>query len=721
MRCRAALAAVAMALLVAAPAAAQDGCEGRACPAEPVAATTTTTTAPPTVGGLIPEVRLADHPSKNYDLGCDEGAWDDWGRKSTCATTGRFFDGARSITVLGIWLLHEVLTFGYDKALAPLVDQIGASTALLAGQWAVGYWALVATCAFGLLLWLRGHAAAALGELALSLITLAVTAVLVANLGGYYRATVALVRDTSLMAVMATDPNPTGDPTQALVGFDRALHQAFVEQPYMALNWGGAAAVKDCGPALDQILAEGPHGNDDRPRVLMATFGTPVDPDRVDTDSSQARQVKAALGWVKAAAAGPVGAVFVDRAGASVPVDQVQGPCAAAAAFNAKPTGDRMAGAALTMFASLLVFFLLLRIGVKQVWRGVRLAGGFMLLPLVLGAAAFPGDARDWAWRWLDRIARDCVHIVGSFMLLGVAIAVMRGLLAVEIADATGQVLVRFGLAVIAAAAANLTMGRALNAAGRAVSGGLGRAAVWSKPASARPAQLASFAAGAQAGVLGAIAAKHQQIGRQITAARTIGSTVRAAGAAVGRAPGLAVSRPYAAARSLVPPAAGRRAVQAPVQSARQRAVQARVFMQNPQLASRAPAAAVLARRAGRRPSARVVAAGGSMTGGRARPALYVETARERRTLASYEDAVGGTMFPSRQAREQWERRTEWRVARLVGQERRPLVEADFDPRVNRDRRQWAIARSHVYHRHLTGQPQPRPQAAPRAPRRRSA
>lgn len=711
-----------LAVLAAPTAAGAQDCEGRACPADPPPATTTTTTVPPSAAGVIPEVPLADHPSRNYDVGCDEGAWDDWGRKSTCATTARFFDGARSVTVLGIWLLHQVLTFGYDQALAPLVDTIGAATARLAGQWAVAYWAMVATCVFGLLLWLRGRVAAALGELFLSLATLSVAAVLVANLGGYYRATVALVRDTSLMAVMATDPNPTGDPGQALVGFDRALHSAFVEQPYLALNWGGSASVKDCAPALDQILAEGPHGNDDRPRVLMSTFGTPVDPDRVDTDSDQARQVKAALGWVKSAAAGPVAAPFVARDGQTVPVDQVAGPCAPAAAFNAKPTGDRMAGAGLTLLASLLVFFLLLRIGVKQVWRGVRLAGGFMLLPLVLAAAAFPGDARDWAWRWLDRIARDCVHIVGSFMLLGVAIAVMRALLAVEVADATGQVLVRFGLAVIAAAAANLTMGRALSRAGRAVSGGLGRAAVWSKPASARPAQLASFAAGAQVGALGALAAKHQQVGRQIQAARTIGSTVRAAGAAVGRAPGLAVSRPYAAARALVPPAAGRRAVQAPIQSAQTRAAQARVFMQNPQLAARTPAAAMLARRAGRRPTAKVVAAGGAMTGGRARPALYVETAKERRTLASYQDAVGGTMFPTRQAREQWERRTEWRVARLVGQERRPLVAADFDPRVNADRRDWAIARSHVYHRHLTGQPAPqRPQPAPRAARRRTA
>lgn len=722
------LATVAFADPVGAQQATQEPCEGRACPTTTpttLASATASTAVPdgPTADEVLPDIKLADHPTRNYDVGCDEGAWNAGARKITCYYTGLAFDAARSITVVGIWVLHQTLTLAFDTILQPIVQSVGQALGDLADQLGVGYWAIVATCVMGFLLWMRGRVVAAFGEIAVSLLCLGLAAMIVGHLGSYYQATVAVVRDISLLAVMATDPNPNpaAGPDQALVGFDRALHQAFVEQPYLALNWGGARAVAACQPAVDQILREGPHGNSDRPRILMSTYGTNVDPDRVDTRSDDARKVdavKTGLGW---AATGPVGAAaavgsFLDRDGNTVPLDQVQGPCVAAARFNAQPTGDRLAGATLQFLAALAVFPLLLRVALRYPLRGIRMAFGFILLPVALVLAAFPGDARDWAWRWIARIGRDAVNIVGAFVIVGVVIAVMRGLLAVTPGTGTGIILIRFGLAVIVAVAANVMLGRTLNKASVALTRGVGRASAAAKPSSDRPAQFASFASGS---VIGAVAAKHQELGRQIGAAKTIAGTVRTASGAVGAAQRRMVQAPGNAARAVWhAPGRARETVQqhtAPLALAAGRAQQ--VWMQNPQLASRAAAPLALVHRAntarhGPRPStARVVAHGGSMPGAPHRRALYNETAAERRQLAQYGDAEGGTMFPTRQARDAWEKRTEWRVARLVGQERRPLVEGDFDPQINPDRRDWAIRRSHVYHQHLTGQPTPRPQA----------
>lgn len=701
---------------------AQETCEGRACPitapdVSTAPGTPTTVPSGPTADDVLPDIRLADHPTRNYDLGCDEGAWDAAARKFTCAYTGMAFDAARSVTVIGIWVLHQTLTLAFDTVLAPVVQTVGVAIGDLADRLGVGYWAVVAAAMFGFLLWARGRVAAAFGEVAMSLLCLGLAAVIVGHLGSYYQGLIAGVRDVSLMAVMATDPNPqpAAGPEQALVGFDRALHQAFIEQPYMALNWGGTRAVAACQPAVDQILTEGPHGNSDRPRVLMSTFGTKVDPDRVDTRSADARKVddvKRGLGWLAGGPAGTVAAAvsFLDRDGNTVPLDQVQGPCVAAARFNAQPTGDRLAGAVLTFLASLAVFMLLLRVALRYPLRGIRMAFGFILLPGALVLAAFPGDARDWAWRWIARIGRDAVNIVGAFVVVAVVIAVMRGLLAVTPATTTGIVLVRFGLAVLVAVAANVMLNRSLNKAGVALTRGVGRAAATAKPGSDRPAQIATFASGS---VIGAVAAKHQELGRQIQSAKTIAGSVRTASTQVGhlaQAPGNAARGVWHA------PARARSAVQAkaaPLTLAAGRAQQ--VWMQNPQLAQRVPAAGLLAQRARQRSTARVVAAGGQTQGTPRRPALYVETAAERRQLAGLADAEGGTMFPTRHARDAWERRTEWRVARLVGQERRPLVDGDFDSNINPDRRDWAIARSHIYHRHLTGQPNP-PQTGPRPP-----
>lgn len=672
-------------------------CEGRGCPdAPPVVEVRVPTPAAVDAGEtVIPDLRIGDHPSSHYDITYDGGAWDNLGRKMVGARTADFFTAARSITVLGIWGLHTVMAFGWETLMTPFVETVGGSMGDLAGQWGLFWWGPIAACLFAAALFMRGRVGAAWGEVVSSVACVAVSGVIIGNLAGYYQAAVALTRDMAVLAITVTSPDPAAGAEGALDGLDRSLHKAFVEDPWVTLNWGGPAAVTACAPAVDQALAEGPHDTDDRPRVLVATYGTKVDPDRVDTSSDTARDVKGALGLVKTVASGPAGVLLLDRDGAGVPLGEVRGPCAAAAAFNAKPTGDRMAGAFLLMVASLLVFVLLLRIALRHGFRIVLVAFGFMILPLLLGVAAFPGAARDAAWRAVAQIARNLVQVVGSFVVLGIVIACLRAVLAVQVGG-EGAMLIRFGLAVAVALAANLLLGKAMAATGAAVTRGVGVAAVGSRPSSA-PARFAVTAAGA--GIMGAAAVRAQRVR---TARNTVQTVARAA--RVVSAVGSAAAGAPAGAVALVQQHGGTAATQA-----------RRVMMAQPNLAERAPAVARVAHRAqaaataahaaantSPQPTARVVASGGGVERmGQGRRAVYVEPAADRRRLARMSDAVGGTLFRTVHERDQWAERTEYRVARLVGQIRRPLTDADFEPDINPDRKNWAIARSRAYHQQL--------------------
>ncbi len=62
-------------------------------------------------------------------------------------------------------------------------------------------------------------------------------------------------------------PTPSSQPLQA------HLHQAFVEDPYDHLNWGGSDMPTECRGMRDRILALGPWGNSDAPRDAMEMAG----------------------------------------------------------------------------------------------------------------------------------------------------------------------------------------------------------------------------------------------------------------------------------------------------------------------------------------------------------------------------------------------------------------------------------------------------------------
>lgn len=732
-------------LLLAGSAGAQESCEGRGCPA-----TTTSTSTPPDGGPLagrdaapgpardevVPDIAVGDHRSSSYELNYDEGAWDAWGRKVVGARMADFYTASRAVTITGIWAMHKVLTFGYEDLLQPVVTAVAGQMGDLADAWGLWYWGPFTTGVFALGLVLRGRAGRAAGEIATTLTLVTLTGLILGNLSSYYQSTVSFTRNMALMAIVATDPNPQTSPEQALTSFDRALHKAFVEDPYIALNWGGPQAVDACQPAVAQILQEGPHQTDDRPRVLMSTYGTPVDPDRVDTRSDDARkadQVKSALGWL---AGGPTGvaaaaASFVDRDGNTVPLDQVQGPCVGAARYNAKPTGDRMMGAFVLMLASFGTILLLLRIALRHGWQIFLASFGWMVLPLLLAGATFPGAARDAAFHGIERIARQLAQVIACFVILGVVIGANRAVLGMDVGVGTGSMLIRFLLVFAVMAAANLYLGRARRAVAAAVTSQFARYAQASRESSA-PVKWAAAGAGA-AGVLSVAAAKHRAAAQQIQSAKTIGSTAAKGGRAVGRGASAAMGAPAALVRA--PVAAGRAVASTPARigraagRAQARATQAampagrahQVMMTSPQLARRAPALQQVAHRAaaataggsarvvaGRptKPTARVVAAGGGLPGqGKGRQAVYVESAADRRTLPH----GGSTTFPTREARKEWADRTEYRVARLVGQTRRPFTSQDLDPRIPPDRAQYVIGRSHAYSRILEQQQQSPP------------
>lgn len=740
------LAVVTVGLAVTAVAGAQE-CEGRGCPTTTttVPEGATTTTAPATSGppptyvragdGLVPEVQLAAHPSSNYDVGCDEGAWDNMGRKGLCFIQSSAFQAGRVLAVSGIYFLHAVISAPYEKVLEPVVAGIGQAMTVFSSNMELLYWGLWLSILAGSFLFLRGRGMTAVSEVATSIVALVIAGTMLGDIGGMYTGTMRTIRSLSMLAVNATNDNPSDDPEQAIIDFDRGLHRAFVEQPWLALNWGGPAKVAACQPAVDQALSEGPNENDDRPRVLVATYGTKVDPDKVNTDSETAQQVKSALGWGKAVAQGPTGVVakFLDRDGGEVALADVKGPCAEAAAFNAKPTGDRAGGAVGLAVAALFVFIFLARVAMKQVFRGIIVAIGFATLPVSVALLAFPGDIRDAAFRHIAWIAKSAVHMVGSFLMLGVVVAAVRGITSYQVdpavpgADIVGSMAFRFILLGSVALVANLMLGTALKKVGAATVRGTARVAGAVKPTGATPAFAAGAALGAT-GMMGAMAAATNRAGVQVRNVKTLGSAVQSTGQKLGSVASAvrhgsfqAAAAPFMAANAAARAAAGAATkartlagqVGQPMAQAAQLAGAG--WQVSPDMAARAPVArqtmqtiAVRTHAAahGRtvKPTARIVARGDDgvprvHAPGQGGKYLYNETKAERHTLPTYQAAVGGTLFPTREAQQEWQRRTEHRVARVYAAVGRPLTPKDLDPTINGDRARYVIARSQAMHR----------------------
>lgn len=320
---------------------------------------------------MIPELdegTLA-YPTLNYDIGYDEGSWNNFGRK--------FFG---SLTAIG-WLLNQVVVavvlwftgwaFGFD-----LIGPVKGPILTIAEMWNTN---LIGPLGLNELVWFflmtyvafqvwRGRAMNALAEFVISVIALGVTVIISANPAGYLDgAERTLQQVSSATMAVSRGEQPSDDPGaggEFITDMQRQLHGALIEQPYEVINWGGTLSGA-CADALPGILEDGPWGAKDDPRDAMRDAG-----------------------------------------------------CEAEYDFNHNPTANRMAGAWMAALVSAVVLVLLMFAVITMLMASLFFVLRFAWLPFALLGFQLPGAARELSWGWLVGLCKNAGVVAGmSFVI----------------------------------------------------------------------------------------------------------------------------------------------------------------------------------------------------------------------------------------------------------------------------------------------------------------
>lgn len=377
---------VAIVVLTARPAAAQTADDE--APAQACSVTEAGSTAN---ASLVPDDCWGRFPSSSYDIGCDEGAWNHISRKIYCTFTDLAFQGARTTTATALWLVEWTYGFGvYDRLGQPMIGVADRYRRELIGPFGLNDLAWTYAIAWCAIAGLRGKLTMAGGELVTSIVLAALAGMLLANPAGYLDGAFTTMRGLSA-AVLSTGtgqppPDDPGDTEAVLAPLQAQIHQAFVEEPYDHINWGGALTGA-CADARDQILADGPHGNDNEPRQLM------------------------------------------DDAG-----------CEAQSEFNHEPSGQRLYGAVLTLVAAVIVVVLVVLISVTILVAQVAAVLLFAVAPFAALGAVLPGSGREIAWRWVAGLIRAGLVVVAMSFVLSLTLLSVDAMLASGDGDGDGLI-----------------------------------------------------------------------------------------------------------------------------------------------------------------------------------------------------------------------------------------------------------------------------------------
>lgn len=312
---------------------------------------------------------VTTHPTLNYDIGYDEGAWNNFSRK--------FFG---SLTSIG-WLANQVIVavvlwftgwaFGFD-----LIGPIKGPILTIAQTWNqnligplglndMAWFILMSYVAFQV--W-RGRAMNAAGEFFLSVIALGVSLIISANPGGYLDGAERTLQQVSSTTIaVSRGEAPSNDPnagSQFVGQMQTQLHLALIEQPYEIINWGGPLTGQ-CASVASDMVADGPWGASDDPRNAMRDAGCDDEYD-----------------------------------------------------FNHNPSANRMAGAWMAAIVSAVVLILLLFSVITMMMASLFFVLRFAWLPFALLGFQLPGAARELSWGWLVGLLKNGAVVAGmSFVI----------------------------------------------------------------------------------------------------------------------------------------------------------------------------------------------------------------------------------------------------------------------------------------------------------------
>jgi hypothetical protein len=238
---------------------------------------------------------------------------------------------------------------------------------------------------------LRRRMGMAGSEILISIVLVGVSAVLLDNQADYMDSTWGLMdrASTALLAAgQGEDPVDYEHPEDADPEIARSyrrqlvdrlnggIFEAFVELPYDYLNWG-ESLTDVCAERRNWIVARGPWGTDDPPRDAMG-----------EADE-----------------------------------------CDHTVTFNEEPNGERLLGAVLVMFASLVLAVLLALVALTVVVAKLLAVLIFVLAPFAALVAILPGYGRRLAWAWVTALIQVVIAVVGMSFLLASLLLATDGLL----------------------------------------------------------------------------------------------------------------------------------------------------------------------------------------------------------------------------------------------------------------------------------------------------
>ena len=346
-------------------------------------------------GAIVPDDCWGEFPSSHYDIGCDEGAWNHVGRKVYCTFTDLTYQGARSATATALWIVEWAYAFGvYERLGGPAIAIAESYEQNMIGPLGLAELAWFYAIAWAGLQMLRGKLSLAGGELAASVVMAALAAILLANPSGYLDGAFDTMGTVSgaLLSTGTGKPPPDDalDADAVLQPLQAHLHQAFVEDPYDHLNWGGSDMPTACRGMRDRIVALGPWGNSDAPRDAMEMAG-----------------------------------------------------CQDQADFNHDPSGQRLFGAVLTMTAALVMVVLIGLVSLTIVVAQIVAVILFAVAPFAALGAILTGGARRLALGWIAAVIRVILVVIGMSFVLSMLLLTVEALLS---AGAEADLIERFAL-----------------------------------------------------------------------------------------------------------------------------------------------------------------------------------------------------------------------------------------------------------------------------------
>lgn len=330
---------------------------------------------------IVPDSCWGLAPSSHYDIGCDEGAWNHLSRKVYCVFTDLSFQGGRSSTAVGLWLVEWAYGFGiYDRLGQPLIAIAESFETNLIGPLGLNHLVWVYAIAWAGFVGFRGRVTHAGGELVISALAAVLAGFLLANPAGYLQGTFDTMSAASGAVLAAgTGSELPDDPQSAQEMIDplqAEIHHAFVENPYDHLNWGGVDMPEQCRAMRNVVVAAGPHGTSDAPRNAMQAAG-----------------------------------------------------CEAQADFNHDPNSSRLFGAVLMMVAAIVMLVLVALVALTVVVAQVICVLLFVIAPFAALAAILPGSGRELGWRWLVAVVRAVLAVVGMSAVLSLLLLAVQVLL----------------------------------------------------------------------------------------------------------------------------------------------------------------------------------------------------------------------------------------------------------------------------------------------------